>query len=143
MKPPSQPHRQEEKHDTGRNCPMVGGQEIWSICRTLGWHRSHLSHHQGKHARIVCLIHTHITSAHRHAIDGTEPDRLPGAELMGCQTTRWPGASLVVGYQSSIFLLRSCVSLSGTLGRVVAHQSAPSVQPHEMEDREICFGVTP
>lgn len=62
------------------------GQEIWCICRTLGWHRSHLRHDQDKDARIVCLIDAQIPSrVHADTLqrrDGTR-STTPGAELMG------------------------------------------------------------
>lgn len=88
---------------------MMGGQEIWSICRMLGWHpiSSQLSSGQTRAHRLPdSLILVQYCGTRTRAIDGTEPDRLPGAELRGgCQTARWPGASLVVAVLSLFFLL--------------------------------------
>lgn len=48
---------------------MMGGQEIWSICRTLGWHPiSSQRHRRGENTRAsFCLIHAMLGNKMVHA----------------------------------------------------------------------------
>lgn len=67
---------------------MTGGQEIWSICRTLGWHPiSSKRNRRGANTRAsFYLIHAYYTRQWVHARTlqtGRDQDRLPGAELRG------------------------------------------------------------
>lgn len=78
-------HGQQGKARHGTElCPMMGGQEIWSICRMLGWHPISSQSSSGQ-AGAHRLPDSHILGigARARAIDGTGPDRLPGAELRG------------------------------------------------------------